>query len=247
MSKADTSNWADFTRSNYRRLLGMAKASYEIVPVAEFRVRPQLALWRHDVDASPQSALAMACIEQEQGVRATYYFNPKSEFYNLLESAVSDIACKIAAMGHEVGLHFDAASADLSDSVRLQQALRAERRIFQELLGIDVRSFSFHNPSPATKPFADAEYDGLLNAYGRDLLAATAYCSDSNGYWRFTPLEEFLGSGRPAIYVLTHPEWWQEQPMSPRDRIVRCAEGRAAATLRQYDELLRVNKRQNIR
>ena len=120
MSTADTTSWADFTRSNYRRLLIMAKASYEIMPVGEFSARPQLALWRHDVDASPQAALAMASIEQELGVRATYYFNAKSEFYNLLEPAVSDIARRIAAMGHEVGVHFDAANADIADSVRLR-------------------------------------------------------------------------------------------------------------------------------
>jgi hypothetical protein len=247
MSAANATSWTDFTRANYRRLLLMAKSSYELMPVADFRERARLALWRHDVDASPQGALALASIEQEAGVCATYYFNPKSEFYNLLEPAVSDIARKIAAMGHEVGLHFDAAPADVADSGRLQQALRSERRIFNEVLGIEVRSFSFHNPSPATKPFADATYGGMLNAYGRDLLAATAYCSDSNGYWRFTPLEQFLAGGHPAIYVLTHPEWWQEQPMSPRDRIARCVEGRAAATLNGYDTLLALNNRKNIR
>ena len=35
--------------------------------------------------------------------------------------------------------------------------------------------------------------------------------------------------------------------MSPRDRIVRCVEGRAAATLNGYDQLLAINNRKNIR
>lgn len=247
MSTHAAAPWADFTRDNYRRLLLMAKAAYELQPLADFAPRARLALWRHDVDASPQGALALASIEHEEGVRATYYFNLRSEFYNLFEPEVADIVHQVAAFGHEIGLHYDAANADISSVTSLEQGLAAERDVFRAALGVDVRSFSFHNPSVATAQLTARTYGGLLNAYGKDLLAAVDYCSDSNGYWRFTPLEQFLGGGRESIYVLTHPEWWQAEPMSPRERIVRCVEGRAAATLRRYDTLLEVNNRRNIR
>lgn len=247
MKTPEAADWSDFTRSNYRRMLTLATETYELVPLVSFAVRSGTAIWRHDVDASPQAALAIASIERELGVRATYYFNIKSEFYNLFEPAVASIARQLADMGHEVGVHFDAANADVSSVARLEDGLAIERQMFRDGLGVEVQSFSFHNPSSATAPFTAVAYAGLRNAYGKDLLAAVNYCSDSNGYWRFTPLEEFLRSGHPSIYVLTHPEWWQEEPMSPRRRIARCVEGRAAATLRRYDTLLQVNGRKNVR
>jgi len=49
------------------------------------------------------------------------------------------------------------------------------------------------------------------------------------------------------LHVLTHPEWWQPEAMAPRDRIVRCVEGRAAYTLRDYDEQLVRGNRENRR
>jgi hypothetical protein len=247
MMATDTECWTDFTRANYRRLLRLAMNSYTLGTLAPFNAHAGTAFWRHDVDVSPQAALALASIEHEEGVAATYYFNLRSEFYNLLEQPNLQIGRRLAVMGHEIGLHFDAAQADLSSVAHLEHCLATERDILRDLLGVDVRSFSFHNPSEITAAFTEASYAGLRNAYGKDLMSRTAYCSDSNGYWRFTPLEQFLRAGHASVCVLTHPEWWQEEPLSPRDRIVRCVEGRAAATLRRYDASLQLYNRKNIR
>jgi hypothetical protein len=45
--------------------------------------------------------------------------------------------------------------------------------------------------------------------------------------------------------VLTHPGWWQEVAMPPRQRVFRCVFGRAKATMRGYDDGLRVYGRVN--
>jgi len=243
----ENGDWSDFTRTNYRRLLQIAARTYGLTPVAEFDGSAGAGIWRHDVDASPQSALSLARIESEEGVRATYYFNLRSEFYNLLEPAVVRIAREIRDLGHEVGVHFDAAAADLDSVATLERDLAIERDVLRRLIGVEVASFSFHNPSQRTAPFAAPTYAGMRNAYAKDLMARVAYCSDSNGYWRYTPLEEFLRMGHESVCVLTHPEWWQDEPLSPRERIVRCVEGRAAATLERYDTLLLVNDRKNVR
>lgn len=242
-----TNNWEDFTRSNYRRLLKLAAGSYRLGAVADWRSGALTALWRHDVDFSPQSARALATIEREEGVRATYYFNLRSDFYNLFEPAVVSIVRDIHAMGHEVGIHLDAAEVDMSSADRLADALRREKIVIESLVGAEPTSFSFHNPSEKTTVFKDIAYAGLINAYGAELMAHYTYCSDSNGYWRFTPLGEFLRENHARIYVLTHPDWWQDEPMSPRERVVRSVQGRAAATLRRYDELLQTKGRNNIR
>ena len=47
------------------------------------------------------------------------------------------------------------------------------------------------------------------------------------------------------LHVLTHPEWWQAEAMSPRRRIMRCIEGRAAPE-ENYDALLADNQRVNV-
>ena len=63
---------------------------------------------------------------------------------------------------------------------------------------------------------------GLTNAYGESLRERYAYVSDSNGYWRHRRLPDVLeAAGEERLHVLTHPEWWQKEPMSPRERIER--------------------------
>jgi hypothetical protein len=243
---ADQQQWLDFTRVNYQRLTDLAMRRYRLVPVIESAHEPGEAVWRHDVDLSPQAARAFGRIEAALGVRATYYFNVRSDFYHVLEPAIASIVRELAQLGHEIGLHFDASARDLPDVAALEGALREECAVMS-MVGVEVRSFSFHNPDAVTAPYTAPAYAGLVNAYGAALMATHEYCSDSNGYWRFTPLEEFLNGDHPAIYVLTHPGWWQERPMSPRNRVARCVEGRAAATLRTYDDLLERNGRRNIR
>ena len=69
-------------------------------------------LWRHDVDISVHRALALARIEADLGVRATYFFTLHSSFYNLLEPAVAARARELLALGHWLGVHFDVAAYD---------------------------------------------------------------------------------------------------------------------------------------
>ena len=83
----------------------------------------------------------------------------------------------------------------------------------------------------------------MVHAGARSVRDRYAYVSDSNGYWRFERLPEVLAAGaHERLHVLTHPEWWQEQPMSPRERILRCIEGRGRASEATYDALLADNR-----
>ena len=144
----------DFTRANYSRLLQKVSSTHKIGTVSQFKNSAITAIWRHDVDCSPQSALVFGKIEKELGVQATYYFNMRSDFYNLFESAVADIVSQLHAMGHEVGLHFDAALSDVSDVKLLKESLEKEKTIFQNIFKFELKSFSFHNPSEATQKYS---------------------------------------------------------------------------------------------
>ena len=95
----------DFTLRKYRELVWtIIKAGYQIMTVSQYlenRPAGKLLVLRHDVDEQPQNALKMAEAEKKLGVLATYYFRrvPKSDY--------PDVIRRIAAMGHEIGYHYE--------------------------------------------------------------------------------------------------------------------------------------------
>ena len=108
----------DFTLRKYRELLqAFVESSYQIVTVRQYLESApsgKVLVLRHDVDEQPQNALKMAEAEETIGVCATYYFRkvPKSDH--------PDIIRQIAAMGHEIGYHYEdltLSEGDLSAAV----------------------------------------------------------------------------------------------------------------------------------
>jgi hypothetical protein len=183
-------------------------------------------------------------------VFATYFFMLKSRFYDLYEAEVLSRAREIVSLGHHVGLHFDAEiyTDPIWTAEALETRLAEERERLCALLKCDVGAVSFHNPGMTTlETPSQGSLAGMVNAYGASLRDGYGYCSDSNGYWRFDPLSTVLVSNRhERLQVLTHPEWWTPEPMAPRERIERCVNGRAAATMRFYDDTLARAGRLNI-
>ena len=205
-------------------------------------------LWRHDIDVSPHRGLALARLEREQQVVATYFVYLHSTFYNALEAQIVAKLKEIAALGHDIGLHFDPQFSGLTptNGPALERAIAFERDLLQTAVGAPVVALSFHDPDVAG--FTEIRADivaGLVNAYGSTLRTRFAYCSDSNGYWRFKAIGDVLRERHPRVQVLTHPEWWVPDPMSPRDRIARAIDGRASSAARRYDEALRALNREN--
>jgi hypothetical protein len=75
---------------------------------------------RHDADRNIESALVMARIEHELGIRATYYLLPPGDYDEtenyygairagkvVMSERMKQVAGDIAALGHEIGLHND--------------------------------------------------------------------------------------------------------------------------------------------
>lgn len=241
MRRVDSS---DFTEDGYRDAVALAKRSYSFEPFGTKLEDPHV-LWRHDVDASVHRAARLARIEAEEGVRATYFLSFHSPFYNLLEPAVHHAAREVLDAGHWLGLHFDSAFPGRGE---VAERIAREAAQLGDLLESPVVAFSFHNPGLVNEDFAveDDVVGGLVNAYSRSIREGYRYVSDSNGYWRYERLADVLEDAPPRLHVLTHPEWWQEEPLAPRARIARCVEGRAAAVLRDYDALLKAAGRANV-
>jgi hypothetical protein len=236
-----------FTERGYAELVGLAASHYRFVTFAELDADPPIVLWRHDVDYSPQRGLALAQIEANRGVVATYFLNPHSDFYNLLEPATLRAIRGILVLGHRLGLHFDPVAVAGLPGER-DEWLARERDLLQNVFDTRVDAFSTHNPTEVPELERRPVVAAMVNAYGETVTERFAYCSDSNGVWRFRSLRDVLDAREnPRLHVLTHPGWWTPEAMAPRARISRAIDGRAAATHERYDRLLEEAGRPNVR
>jgi hypothetical protein len=239
----------DFTENRFAEILDFAKARFSFVRFGSVPEPPCL-LWRHDVDVSVHRAVAMARLEEDRGVTATYFIRLHSEFYSIFEWPIRTMIEEIAKNGHAIGLHFEAdPSLYLPDEDLLEEKLELERDILEAVVETSVKAVSFHDPEAADLlRFQRKAYAGMDNAYAYLGQAGFVYVSDSDGYWRFRGLADVLTENIGAnIQVLTHPEWWTPEPMPPRGRMLRAAEGRAAAALVGYDTRLAERRRKNVR
>ena len=244
-------NYEDFTESKYAELISLAKKKYNFISYTDYKKKGQNILWRHDVDISVNRAFTLSKIEKESNITSTYFFHLHSFFYNLFEEDIALLAKKILSLGHELGLHFDPCfyQKTISPYCDLIMFAKIEKKILEELFFSKVVAISFHNPDTFSN--FDSGSDkilGMVNVNSEYIKNKYSYCSDSNGYWRYKRLENILMSSEDKyLQVLTHPEWWVPSPMSPRERINRCIDGRAKKQNIYYDELLRSLGRENIR
>lgn len=240
----------DFTLTEYQALLVLAKSQYRFIRYDELEShqdKTHRLLWRHDCDLSLHRALRMAQLEHDLNITATYFLNPHCEFYNVLERSQSQLIEKIQNLGHVIGLHFDASYYALTSEQQLDELVLQEATWLQQWFGTKINVFSFHNPSPFTLTCEKNSYGGLINCYSHFFKTQVGYCSDSNGYWRFRRLRDVLEQAEDTnLQVLTHPGWWQDAPMPPRDRVLRATQGRATAVMNEYDNFLQKQGRLNV-
>jgi hypothetical protein len=239
-----------FTLDSYRVHLEATASLYDVVgydvlgdPDLE---RRRFCLLRHDVDFSPTRALAVARLEAEMDIRSTYAVLLTGEYYNPLEAETRALFLEIAALGHEIGLHFDAGWHGIADEAALAPALDWEVGILSRILdGRPINMFAFHNTTPFTMGCLERRYSGLWNAYAGVLRTATEYTSDSNGYWIHRRWADLLEAAPERIHLLTHPDSWVEKEASPAERICSEIEERSRANWNRYATLLAVNGREN--
>ena len=96
----------DFTLDIYRELLEtLLEKGYEIISYRDYlvgsRKSDKFVILRHDVDKMPGNSLRTAQIEHAIGAKATYYFRVGKESNN------PQIIRSIAALGHEIGYHYE--------------------------------------------------------------------------------------------------------------------------------------------
>lgn len=96
----------DFTYDIYSELIdSLKKSGYVFLPFIDFISNnndcKKCVVIRHDVDRLPGNSLVIAEIENDAGIKASYYFRIVKESYD------EDIIRQIAEMGHEIGYHYE--------------------------------------------------------------------------------------------------------------------------------------------
>jgi hypothetical protein len=175
-----------FDLEHYREILDAARAGgYRFARFGE-GPEPRDLFLRHDVDLSLPAALAMAELEAELGVHATYLLMTESVFYNLASSEGAAAVTTLRGLGHSVGLHAVYPNARLDER-------------FDPVV-------SWHNPRPE---YMSEEIAGAVNTYGVRYFSPQTYRSDSNQRWRAgCPHEELRAGAFPWLQILVHPAIW---------------------------------------
>ena len=141
----------DFTLSKYQQLLvALQQQGYQFITFEQYcdkvvkgeELLAYYIIMRHDVDLLPKNSLATAQIEHKLGIRASYYFRvvPASNQPEYIQ--------QIAALGHEIGYHYEDMAichGDVEEAyAHFQQQLQYFRRFYP------VRTICMHG-APTSK------------------------------------------------------------------------------------------------
>jgi peptidoglycan/xylan/chitin deacetylase (PgdA/CDA1 family) len=203
----------DFTYRSYVALLRHIRAlGRAICPFREIPPDGSYVILRHDVDYSVVKALEMAEVEHAEGVRSTWFVLLTSPYYSLLAEDQFRALKQIAALGHEIGLHYDCdAFVEMAPAAQVDAVTRLAR-FLEEYAGTRITSIAQHNPS--VNPLRLA-VPAFLDVYGERFFKEIAYLSDSRRLWGAPDVYEFFRAHERS-QLLIHPLWWHREPMSRR-------------------------------
>jgi hypothetical protein len=231
-------NYPDFTLVGYKYLLECLHTRWRLRRVCDAFaspvVEPLTLILRHDIDISPALALQVAEIESAIGIQATY-FVALHLHYNPHFPRHADAIRRIAAMGHEIGLHYDGNLYSATSSEQNLTLLDQHVQVLQEICTSPIVSIARHNPSLSTQSDPFQKCEKYHNAYAKSLFTDTVYISDSCGAWRANGLRPCWQEPQPTrIYLLLHAEQWAES--TAVDRMARFDIMRTRA-MREYEAL----------
>ena len=113
----------DFTLKIYRGLLESSiDGGYRLTSFEDYlenkNTDSKIFILRHDVDKLPGHSLLTARLQHELGVKGTYYFRIVKESFH---PAVIE---KIAALGHEIGYHYEDVALQRGDLEKAYEKFR---------------------------------------------------------------------------------------------------------------------------
>jgi hypothetical protein len=212
----------------YDRLLALAVGQgYRPVGVEDWLADPDLEgpllLLRHDVDQHPTSALRMAAIEAEYGIRSTWYFR-----WRTARDAVVE---QIRDAGHAIGLHYETLTREVLGRGLAADDAPALVEECRETLRLELDAFAERfGPARSACPHGDTRVPGVHNGVlllgqdwaqyglrwdanaamrGRRIGVWLTDRSVAEGRWKdgMDPIDLFIDRRAPILAVV-HPNNW---------------------------------------
>lgn len=212
----------DFSLDDYAALLdGFREAGYLFcgfdglirAPVAD---RPVVVV-RHDIDISLNAALAIARLECEMGVHATYFVLMHSPFYNLFSAPSARALRQLDSWGHTVAMHVDV-TRHANNYAKALHERHALHRVYPFL---DTSIVSLHSPI-SLDPSAIHRFRCLNRVYGPVLDGRVQYIADSRGRQISQRVLQAAMRAGTTVELLTHPIWWVSEGATPFEKLQAC-------------------------
>ena len=229
----------DFTVVAYRQLLeSLLSKGYSFVTFGDYCTKHpsgRFVILRHDVDLRADHSLTIAQVEAELGIRASYYFRV------VPTSNRPDIIRSIAALGHEIGYHYEDMAITHGDTEQAIAHFRQWLAYFRQFYpvrticmhgaptsrydGRDLwQKYSYRDEGIIGEPYFDIDFSNLF------YLTDTGRCWDGFRYSvrdKVPMQDEWIRQGRvyhstfdlisadlPAqMMMTTHPQRWTDKPL----------------------------------
>ena len=230
----------DFTQKKYREFCqAIVKEGYtsvtfaELLQNADLELDEKIIVLRHDVDRMSSTALDLAKIENEYGLKGSYYFR-------LPYSFDKDIIRSISNLNHEIGLHYETLDKAKGDIQKAKSIMDEELAIMRELGEINTVSMhgnplSKYDNRDFWKHYNLAEFNISGEVYLSVDFEKVLYFSDTGRTWEdnkynlkdiiptnqkrienkkvlktTNDLISFLKNNKNNLYINTHPERWSK-------------------------------------
>jgi hypothetical protein len=129
----------DFTIEIYKELLdAFISEGYTFQTYRDFILAPaeKVVILRHDVDDRKLHSLNFARIQNQLGIKATYYFRVVPESFD------SKMMKEIESMGHEVGLHYEEMDLARGDREKAYELFLNHLKTFRAI--VNVKTICMH-------------------------------------------------------------------------------------------------------
>ena len=194
----------DFIIHKYKKILKIAcENGYCIKTFSEFVNNAtnddKVLILRHDIDRISKCLLSFAEFEEDNGIKANYYFPSK------IIKSNPDLIRSISEMGHDVGYHYNDLSKSKGDLSKAYQTLKENLEILKEIVPVssicmDGKPFQMHDNRKLWDHYNYKDFGVLGEIYLDIDYNEFAYYTDTSRAW---DNEKFNVRDK----VVTNKEW----------------------------------------